>query len=187
MESVLFLGPNYVNHRGGIGAVLEVYAKHLKPFKFIPTFETKSPFRKIVIYFNSLFRLLWILITDRKIKILHIHAASNGSFKRKSLLLLLGKLFGKKVILHIHGGGFQKFYNRSKIKPYVRLIISKADMIICLSEMWREYYAATFKIQKLAIVNNVIEAAPDSLPEISRNGHVNLLFLGLIADKKRSL
>ncbi|MEO8583124.1 MAG: glycosyltransferase family 4 protein, partial [Flavitalea sp.] len=109
---------------------------------------------------------------------------SRGSFMRKSILLLIGKLFGKKVILHMHGGGFEKFYDRSQIKPYIRFIISKADMIICLSELWRNYYASTFKLKRLAIVNNVIEAAPDSLPVIQRNGHVNLLFLGLISDKK---
>jgi glycosyltransferase involved in cell wall biosynthesis len=88
------------------------------------------------------------------------------------------------VILHIHGGGFQKYYNKTRIKPYIRFIISRADMVICLSGMWRKYYASTFNIKRLEIVNNVIEPAPVSLGPSGSNGHVNLLFLGLISDKK---
>ncbi|MEO8583044.1 MAG: hypothetical protein ABI415_04555, partial [Flavitalea sp.] len=84
MESVLYLGPDFANHRGGIGAVLEVYSKNIKPFKFIPTFESKSGFRKTAIYINAVFKLIAVLITDRKIRIVHIHNASRGSFMRKS-------------------------------------------------------------------------------------------------------
>ena len=47
MNSVLYIGPDHRNHRGGIGAVLDVYAKHITPFKFIPTYVTKSFFKTV--------------------------------------------------------------------------------------------------------------------------------------------
>ncbi len=106
MQHVLYLGPQYKNHRGGIGAVLDVYSRNIQSFKFIPTYVTKSSFKRAVTYVSALFKLLGVLITDRQVKILHIHCASKGSFLRKSVMILIGQLFKRKVVLHIHGGGF---------------------------------------------------------------------------------
>src|SRR5687768_12670425 len=111
MNQVLYIGPDHRNHRGGVGAVLDVYSKHIQPFKFIPTYVTKSFAKQFTTYVVAIFRLVYICITDKNIRILHIHHASRGSFIRKSILTLIGKLFGKKVILHIHGGGFHNYYN----------------------------------------------------------------------------
>ena len=142
MNSVLYIGPDHKNHRGGIGAVIDVYSKHITPFKFIPTYVTKSFSKQFTTYVTAVFKLIWILLTDREIKILHIHHASRGSFMRKSLLVLIGKIFGKKIILHIHGGGFHNFYNRSKLlKPIIRWALESSDAVICLSEMWKKYYS----------------------------------------------
>ncbi len=188
MNSVLYIGPEHKNHRGGIGAVIDVYSKHITPFKFIPTYVTNSFFKQFVIYVAAVFKLIWVCITDRQIRILHIHHASRGSFLRKSLLVLIGKIFGKKVILHIHGGGFHNFYNRSKLlKPVIRWTLESSDAVICLSEMWRKYYSSTFKLKRLVIINNVIDAP--ITPHVSRltsesNGSLKLLFLGHVTEKK---
>ena len=184
MHSVLFIGPEHKNHRGGIGAVIDVYSKHVTPFKFIPTYVTKSFFQQFITYVSSIFKLIWVCITDRQVKILHIHHASRGSFIRKSLLVLIGKIFGKKIILHIHGGGFHNYYNRAKLmKPVIRWTLESSDAVICLSEMWKEYYSSTFKLKRLAIINNVIEE-PSLSNKHEQNGSLKLLFLGHVTEKK---
>jgi glycosyltransferase involved in cell wall biosynthesis len=182
MNSVVYIGPDHRNHRGGIGAVLDVYSKNISDFRFIPTYVTKSFPKQAAVYVAAIFRLFWMCLTDRSIKILHIHHASNGSFYRKSILLLIGKMFRKKVILHIHGGGFHNFYRKSRLKRYIRFILEHADAVICLSENWKKYYSSTFKLRRLEIINNVIEAP--MIAETARNGSVNLLFLGHINEKK---
>jgi glycosyltransferase involved in cell wall biosynthesis len=183
MNNVVYIGPDHRNHRGGIGAVLDVYSKNITPFRFIPTYVTKSFFKKALVYLSAIFRLIYICITDRQLKILHIHHASRGSFLRKSILVLIGKLFGKKVILHIHGGGFHNYYAKSKLlRPYIRFILEHADAVVCLSENWRTYYSTTFKLRRLEVINNVIEEA--SIENVLKNGTVNLLFLGHITEKK---
>jgi glycosyltransferase involved in cell wall biosynthesis len=185
MNSVLYIGPDHKNHRGGIGAVIDVYSKHITPFKFIPTYVTKSFSKQFTTYVTAVFKLIWILLTDREIKILHIHHASRGSFMRKSLLVLIGKIFGKKIILHIHGGGFHNFYNRSKLlKPIIRWALESSDAVICLSEMWKKYYSSTFKLKRLVIINNVIETPDASRLTNDKNGSLNLLFLGHVTEKK---
>ena len=184
MNPVLFIGPDHKNHRGGIGAVLDVYSKHITPFRFIATYVTKSFFKQSITYISAVFKLIWFCITDRQIKILHIHHASRGSFIRKSLLVLIGKIFGKKVILHIHGGGFHNYYKRARLmKPVIRLTLESADAVICLSEMWKKYYSSTFKLKRLVIINNVIEK-PSVSAEHIQNGSLNLLFLGHVTEKK---
>ncbi len=186
MKEVLYLGPDYKNHRGGIGALLEVYARHIPDFNFIATYSGGSPLRIIVLYIYAWLRLVNKLLWSRHIKILHIHTASRGSFLRKSALVLTGKLFGRKVILHIHGGGFHNFYARARfLRPYIRFVLKKTDLVICLSEKWRQYYMAEFGMKRLEVVNNVIEHPLDP-PSVSpaSNGRVNLLFLGLICDSK---
>lgn len=183
MNSVLFIGPDHRNHRGGIGAVLDVYSKHVTPFKFIPTYVTKSFAKQFIVYVSAVFKLIWVCITDREIKILHIHHASRGSFMRKVVLVGIGKIFGKKIILHIHGGGFHNFYKRSKLmKPVIRWALESADAVVCLSEMWKNYYSSTFKLKRLVIINNVIETP--LIKEHVQNGTLNLLFLGHITEKK---
>ncbi|MEP7259081.1 MAG: glycosyltransferase family 4 protein [Flavitalea sp.] len=186
MKNVLYLGPEYKNHRGGIGAVLEVYSRNAVPFKFIPTYSNKSFPHKLYVYIRAACLLIYTLITDRSIKIVHIHSASRGSFMRKSFLLMISKLFGKKVIIHIHGAEFHIFYAKAGwLRAYIRFILQKADVVICLSNKWKEYFTSNFKIKELAIINNVIEKAPGG-PLISGNGngHVNFLFLGFIGNRK---
>jgi len=189
MKEVLYLGPDYKDHRGGIGALLEVYARHIKEFNFIPTYSGGSIRKNSYRYLKAWFRLVSTLLLHRSIKILHIHTASRGSFLRKSVLALTGKLFGRKVILHIHGGGFHNFYARSRLlRPYIRFVLNRVDVVICLSEKWRQYYTAEFRIKRLEIVNNVIENPPSAsgVPAGPQPLHdrVNLLFLGLISDGK---
>lgn len=183
MDFVVFIGPDHRNHRGGIGAVLSVYSKNFTPFKFIPTYVTKSFFRQALVYISAIFKLIYICITDRQVKILHIHHASRGSFMRKSILVLIGKIFRKKVILHIHGGGFHNYYAASKLlRPFIRFILEHADVVVCLSENWRTYYSTTFRLRRLEVINNVIEAA--TIQNVAKNGAINLLFLGHITQKK---
>jgi glycosyltransferase involved in cell wall biosynthesis len=183
MKQVLYIGPDHRNHRGGVGAVLDVYSKHIQPFKFIPTYVTKSFGKQFTTYMVAIFRLVYMCITDRNIRILHIHHASRGSFIRKSILTVIGKLFGKKVILHIHGGGFHHYYKESGLlKPFIKYILEHADAVVCLSENWKKYYSTTFKLRHLQIINNVIE--DPSIQNVARNGSVNLLFLGHITEKK---
>jgi glycosyltransferase involved in cell wall biosynthesis len=184
MNNVLYIGPDHRNHRGGIGAVLDVYSKNISPFKFIPTYVTRSFIRQLATYVLAIFKLVWVCITDRQVKILHIHHASRGSFMRKSIMVLIGMMFGKKIILHIHGGGFHNYYKRSRLmKPFIRWTLEHADAVVCLSEMWKNYYSSTFKLKRLAIINNVIEKA-NITGEHHQNGSLRMLFLGHVTEKK---
>jgi glycosyltransferase involved in cell wall biosynthesis len=185
MKNVLFIGPDYKEHRGGIGAVLDIYSANIRPFKFIPTYNNKSSFSRFILYTKAIFRLSWMLITDRDIKFVHVHTASRGSFIRKSIILLIARVFGKKAILHVHSAMFHTFYDHAGIlRPYIRFVLRRADVVITLSQKWNEYFRATFRIKRLFILNNVIERPLHIRVPQPGNGPVKLLFLGFIGDRK---
>ncbi len=185
-SGVLSVGPDYLNHRGGVGAVISVYSRYFAVFKFIVTHKNGSVIFKSYLFLLSLIKLVLTLISDRKVKIVHIHGASYGSFYRKFAVFILAKyIFRKKIIYHIHGGGFNNFYNSRKnfSKRLIKAMIAHVDIVITLSESWRDYYRQNFNARRLIIIPNVID-----YPAISDKGDkhetVNFLYLGLISDAK---
>jgi glycosyltransferase involved in cell wall biosynthesis len=185
-QRILTIGPDYHNHRGGIGAVLEVYNKYFEQFKFLASFKVGSSFYKSYFFIGSILKLIPLLIFDRKIQIVHIHGASYGSFFRKFFIFLLAKyIFRKKVIYHIHGGGFAYFYLNSNLifRKMIKIFIEKSDAIICLSESWKNFYLKNFRPKKIFITPNIID-----YPIISKIEEkceiTTYLFLGLICDAK---
>lgn len=46
---------------------------------------------------------------DPEIEVVYVHGTSNANFRRKSMFILTAKCFKKKILYHIHGGGFMIF------------------------------------------------------------------------------
>jgi len=185
-EDILFIGPNYKNHTGGIGAVLEVYSKNIKPFNFCPSFDGNyNALGKMVFFGLCLFRVFFKLLTVPQIKIVHIHGSTKGSFYRKYLLFLMAKyIFGKKVAYHMHGGSFDRFYERSNKaqRRFIEHFVNKADALICLSNSWEAYFKSHFNAKRLLVLNNPIEQNKNI--KIEKIITVEFLFLGKICDAK---
>lgn len=155
-NNVLFVGPEH-SQRGGIASVLEVYSRSIPQFKFISTYHNKNFLYNQVYFAKAYLKLIGSLITDRQLKIVHLHAASKGSFYRKSIFLLTAKLFGKKTVLHIHSGGFKDFYNSNKLlKAFIGFILNSTDEVVCLSEEWREYFNSITRKQNSIVINNPV-------------------------------
>lgn len=181
-RKVLFVGP--VNEFGGIGAVLENYKKNIPEFKFIPTFSSGNNSFKILFFIKSVYRIIATLAADREIRIIHLHSASNGSFIRKSIVCLIGKLFGKKVIFHVHSGGFKDYYHRSALLgPYIKFILKISDCVVCLSGQWLEFFSSALKLNNVVIVGNPI-SINHCVEKKTPAEALHLLFLGKICDDK---
>lgn len=185
-SKILTVGPDYRNPRGGIGVVIRFYSNNFEIFKFISTYKYGSGISKVFGFLRALFQIFFKLLSDRKIKVIHIHGASYGSFYRKFIVFLIGKyLFRKKIVYHIKGGGYQTFYNKSYrlSKRFIKLFLRKADVIICLSQFWMEYFNSTYKTKELIILPNMIDYPEkqkiDKSPEV-----ITFLFFGLITEAK---
>lgn len=181
-KSILTIGCEYKPvPKGGVAQVLQHYDNLVYPnFKFIANSGEGSKLRKLWIAIGSLLLLIWKCLTDRDIKIVHIHTASYNSFRRSAWFVHIAKLMRRKVILHIHGGGFKDYYATDK--EWVSKILNKADGLIVLSEFWKEFFKTIVPSSRITVVENIIDYPQKR--EMKKDGKLHLLFLGLIADAK---
>lgn len=185
-EKILSIGLYYKeNAPGGMAAVADSYSKSFKKFNYIASWKDGNRLTKFMFLLSSFVSTLWELISNREIKVLHIHTAAHASFYRKSVFIFLGKLFGKKNILHIHASQFKDFYSQSRSKRLIIYILNSCSMVIVLSKSWKKYFK---KIgvhgNKIKVLNNIVQ--PPKIDSKLKNNEypLKLLFLGEIGDRK---
>ncbi|MFM1755951.1 MAG: hypothetical protein RL621_875 [Bacteroidota bacterium] len=179
---VLFVAP--LNTKGGIGAVLDVYAQHFNDFDVLYTYPESTAVPWFLFYLKALFKLIKKLNSDALIDIVHIHTASRGSFYRKSVVLLIAKLYSKKTVMHIHGGGFKEFYSRSVLKSIlIKPILNTADQVVCLSDIWYQFFSSELKLRNLSVLPNPI-ILPNIQPKTINSNRIELIFFGAVVENK---
>lgn len=181
-SKVLYIGPT--SDFGGMGAVLNMYAKYIDGIKLVSTLDTNKGKSKLNSLIKALYKVNKHLVQDKEIKILHIHSASKRSFLRKALMALLGKAHNKKVIFHIHSGSFDTYYKQAGfLRKWIKLFLNKVDLVICLSEEWQKFYLQKMGLSNVIVIGNPIEM--HDLNIITQDdGILDLLFLGKICDEK---
>jgi glycosyltransferase involved in cell wall biosynthesis len=179
-QKVLFVGP--ADKQGGMGAVLRSYKKSISAFNLITTHDNE---KLNLFYFPLQFlKIFKFIILNDDLEIVHIHSASKGSFLRKSLVLLLSKALHKKVVFHIHGGGFVQFYSTNQfLKNLVQWILSRADVLICLSEEWKLVFKREGFNKYIVQLNNPVHNFP-AVVKVRDHTILKLLFLGRISAQK---
>ena len=183
MNAILSVGCNYKPVRGGIAQVLDIYDKYIfKEFRFIAN-SGGGAFRNLWILLSSIGMFIKQLLSNREVKVVHIHTASYNSFYRSSIFVVLSKLLGRKVILHIHGGGFQDFYNTHPV--IIRKILEIADCLIVLSRSWEIFFESITKKPLIRVVPNpVVLPNNEDLGCREHSPLLRLLFLGLLDQQK---
>lgn len=189
---VLTAGVQFKNHRGGIGGVIATYEKYFSPFYFIPTYKPQR-FKPVIFpyYLYHIIQMIWLLIRNPAICIVHIHGAAKGSFFRKYGVFFIARyLFRKKVIYHSHGSEFKDFYNNASgfTAAWVRHFLKRVDVVICLSRSWEIFFRSRFAVRKIVVLENIVERAVET-PLIATGKPadgmpVQLLFLGVIGRRK---
>lgn len=185
-KHILTVGEGYQPPLGGISSVLFTYSKHFADFKFVPTYNLQIGKLSNVFYFLfSILKLSGKLITDREIKVVHIHGAHYGSFYRKYVVFVVAKLFSKKVIYHSHGSDFHIFYDNASgfTRKLITTFFNHMDLVICLSRQWQQFFESNFKIKEIVVLENIIDPA-ELASKKKPSGKLKLLFLGFIGERK---
>lgn len=182
---ILYIGTD-PKGKGGMATVMRFYQNISKEkFSFICVHRFESKFKQLLRAIGAFFLLLYNCIC-KPIQIVHIQTASYRSFYRDSVYLLLAKLLGKRVILHIHGGEFELFYNQSP--RFCHFICRKADCLMAVSE----YFAQIFRNLKLndnvICLYNPIEYDIERSTSYEKNSldekKINIAFFGAIDRNK---
>ena len=183
-SKVLFLGVSKKTN-GGMTAVLVSYDKYIENMRFIPTWMLGNKAVKSWYALQALVRTWFLLTFDKRIKIVHIHGAANASFERCKLFINLAKKCGKKVILHEHAADFVEYFDGADDKQAITDMLQKCDVLIVLSQSWKEYFASIgMDDSKIHVLNNIV-SPPELLPEKHvADGKLHLMYMGEISKRK---
>lgn len=188
--TVMVVGSS-LKDKGGIVSVMkniEEDAQLNKKFKFIhiDTYNNISLIKKLYMYVVGLIKVIYIMIS-KKVDLVHIHMSYKGSFYRKSIIILLVKLFKKPIILHMHGSCFKEFYNGlGKIpKAYCNYIFNSVDELIVLSQSWKSFFSEFVDKKKIIIINNSVPISEkQKIIKKSKKDSIVFLYLGRMGERK---
>ena len=158
-KRILVVGPSPTKSKGGMATVIEEISKdkRLNEQYDIEIYESYVDGNKLTVLAYSIFSFIRFYITKRNYEIYHIHTASYGSTFRKGWYVNAAKRWGKKVILHVHGAEYMKFYNKSNNKKKICSILNSADKVIALSDEWKNKFDKTFGLNNCIVLENGID------------------------------
>lgn len=183
---VLVIGPSPTRSKGGMATVIEEIEKdkRLNEQFDIDIYESYIDGSKFVRFFYSVYAFIKFYLTKRNYDLYHVHVASRGSTFRKGHYIDVIKKWNKKVILHVHGAQYLVFYDEisEKKKKRVVEILKKADMVIALSQDWKNKFDERFGLTNCRVLENGIDmerlAPAIQEPKIHQNAFVTLGRLG---------
>jgi glycosyltransferase involved in cell wall biosynthesis len=182
---ILYIGP-HERARGGIASVIRTYMQRLAggpcSARHLATLGESGRWGKLFMGMKAYARApLEILRAD----IVHIHTASRNSWRRKAPLVILTKLLGRRLVIHIHGGGFGDFLNsmgRRRLR-FNTWILSRADRVVCLSPAQRAELATHLRRVPVVTIPNPCRFIPEKVDANPKPG-VEILFTGWIEEAK---
>lgn len=113
-------------------------------------------------------------------------------FARDYLTVLAAKLMGKRIVLHLHGGGFEGFYRNQSlfVQSLIRSNLRRVDTIIVLGELLKDQFdcVGEFVQPKLVVVPNGLTLGIDEPVAFGRrlgsNRPIQLLYLSSLMPSK---
>lgn len=183
---ILVIGPSPTRSKGGMATVIsEIRDDRKLSEKYdIDVFASYIDGRKLKKACFTVFAFLKFCLTKRNYDIYHIHAASRTSTFRKGFYVRAAKKWGKKVIFHVHGAQYMEFYREisDRKKSKVIRILKAADLVIALSQDWKNKFDETFGLTNCVVLENGIDterlAPAITSPEAHQNSFVALGRLG---------
>ena len=96
--------------------------------------------------------------------LVHIHTCSWFTFWRNGVDVVLARLLGRRVVLHIHGGQFRSFlYSLTPIRAWLaRRLLGRCERVIVLGEGWKALLDQWTDPRRVVVVPNGV--AVPSLP-----------------------
>ncbi len=184
--NVLMLGPDRGVH-GGISAVVNGFYdagldKNVN-LKYIGTMKEGSRIKKLFVAGCAYLRFLLSLSGA---DVVHVHFSSDTSFLRKSYFIRTAHRFGKKIVLHQHGGDFKTFYGKElsdKGRRRVKQTLEMGDVMLVLTKSWKEFFSEIAPSQNILVFPNGVRTQGVSFSGEHKD-YNKILFLGRICRDK---
>lgn len=184
---ILMVGSD-LSVKGGMTSVVKAFLNH--DFKnqidimYIPThIEGVANIKKIVFFMHSILNIISTLLRE-DISIIHMHMSEKGSFYRKFIIYLLGKVFRKKIIVHMHGAEFKEYFNQGNFirKKLIKNMLIGSHKVIVLGDSWNKFVKNIDEKINTIILRNAVDIQ-NKIAEYKDN-NVNILFLAVLIERK---
>jgi glycosyltransferase involved in cell wall biosynthesis len=187
---VLQLGPS-LEVRGGVSAVEQLICDYLPPYASIRHVATMKEGRwpGKWLTFAKAVNTLYQALDSIEPTVVHIHFASRGSTLRKVLLAQMVLRARRPLILHAHGGGFDRFHRGLplQLRRMVNRTLQQANVLITLSSQWRDFYVRECELapSQVVVLPNPVRL-PVRIPDRSTRSKIQFLHLGKLGKGKGS-
>lgn len=185
-SSIVMVGPG-LSVRGGVSGVerllLDALPEDVRA-THIASMVEGGKWTKSVTFVKSLAQLA--LELRRRPDVVHIHFASGASNVRKIILARLAMAFGANVIMHAHGGGYQKHW--AQMSPAARSVtlstLLRAKRLVVLGDGWRAFFESIgIPRHRIVVAPNPV-VLPESVPARPDDGKVRFVYFGLLTARK---
>lgn len=163
----------------------------LKVIKIYKPYPKKNAFGYFIYAFQMLvilFKFIAIVIKNPKTKFVHVSGFYSHLIYHEYLLILISRLFRKKCIYELRGGGLIEAYqNRSIIYRYVfKLAINNASVLLCQGQ---SYIPFLQRLTKQRIIHYPNFVSNHFLPKTiynhrNKTSDVHLVYFGRITESK---
>lgn len=176
--------------KGGISAVVNGYRNSILEqefnIKYVESYKDGRKFTKLLKAVTGYLHFSKVLFLE-KIELVHIHSSFGPSFYRKLVFIYMANWFNKPVINHCHGADFDSFYiNASdRKKRMIERIYGKCNVIIALSDEWKERLSMIVSPEKIIVIENYSTIHEDAIKyKVNKEMTQQILFLGEIGQRK---
>jgi glycosyltransferase involved in cell wall biosynthesis len=180
------LGPG-LDVRGGVASVERLILSSLPAevqSTHIATMVDGSKATKLWTFLKALATLERSL--RRGVDIVHIHFASDASSVRKEIVAKRALMAGKKVVMHAHGGEYQRYWREMTDRQRRRTlaVLTRVAALIVLGEAWREFFIRVgVPAERIVAIPNPVRL-PDTIPDRRGKLRVGFVFLGMLSRNK---
>ncbi|MGN0314566.1 MAG: glycosyltransferase family 4 protein [Fusicatenibacter sp.] len=175
--------------RGGMSSVVKQMLQHdwgaELEIRYIATHAAGSAAKRCFLFAKSYLYLLFLLLfQNKKVDILYLHMSYKGSFTRKYLIYRMAHVFGKKVIVHLHGSEFRNYYENSSSSRKQRIceLFEGSACVIALGDYWSRFIHSIAPTASVEVVWNAV-AIPEQIVSWN-NQTIQLLYLGVLIPRK---
>jgi glycosyltransferase involved in cell wall biosynthesis len=133
---------------------------------------------------------LWKLLHTEQPQIVYVPISQNAlGFLRDSLFMIPTRWMGGRLVIHLHGGGFGRFYESANffVRMLVRFCLSRVDLAIVLHDKFLGIFGGLLPSSRIAVVENGIVddfADPAAVRNSSKTDRLRVLFLSILVQSK---
>lgn len=193
LKIVMVSPAGIANPDGGITQLLSYFLRGLRgqgSHVLVDIFQTRTSSGYLSKHLSSLRQLFrfYRKLSAENIDIVHLHVAPRGSTYRKLFFARVAQRKGSKVVLHLHGSGYDEFYRRQPnfLKRKIAHLFQSADAVIALGQRWVNFVSDELGVTERRIfsINNGVPAfSGEPSTRVAKNSPL-ILFAGAVGQRK---